>query len=125
MSYVSFENLAVYRLSEKLSDYIWPLAAQWQSFEQELLGKSLIKAADQISLHIVSGHGRESRQEQQQYARLACIAYNETRHWLRRAYKRKLLTGQDIRTIGPIVRELGVNLNTYLRNANNACKSML
>lgn len=118
MAYVRFETLPVYQFAEKLADQVWKFALHWPTFEQEMLGKPLVQAADNISFNIVSGHGRQTLSEQAQKVRLACIAYNETRHLLRRAYKRKLLTGQDVRMLGPIVRELGVSLNSYLRSVN-------
>jgi four helix bundle protein len=40
---------------------------------------------------------------------------NETRHWLRRAFKRKLLAENQINQIKPMIDELGPKLNAYLK----------
>ena len=39
-------------------------------------------------------------------ARIARGSLNETRHWLRRAYTRNLLTSEQINKIQPIIDEL-------------------
>ncbi|MEA3368028.1 MAG: four helix bundle protein, partial [Planctomycetota bacterium] len=40
----------------------------------------------------------------------------ETRHWLRRAYRRGLLTAEQVDTMKPLMDELGPRLNAYLRS---------
>jgi hypothetical protein len=39
---------------------------------------------------------------------------NETQHFLRRAYCRRLMTEQDVTKLKPIVDELAPSLNAYL-----------
>src|SRR5688572_7128534 len=41
---------------------------------------------------------------------------NETKHWLRRAYKRNLLSQQQTEHLKPLLDELGPRLNAYLRS---------
>ena len=41
---------------------------------------------------------------------------NETQHWLRRAYRRGLLSKDDVKRIRPIIDELAPKLNAYLRS---------
>ncbi len=41
---------------------------------------------------------------------------NETRHWLRRAYSRNLLTTEQINKLQPIIDELSPKLNAYLNS---------
>jgi four helix bundle protein len=36
---------------------------------------------------------------------------NETRHWLGRAYKRNLLTNEEVNRLKPIIDELSPKLN--------------
>ncbi len=40
----------------------------------------------------------------------------ETKHWLRRAYKRKLLTSEQTDSLRPMIDELTRTLNGYLRS---------
>jgi four helix bundle protein len=41
---------------------------------------------------------------------------NETKHWLRRAYRRCLLSTEDVKRIRPIIDELAPKLNAYLQS---------
>jgi len=52
---------------------------------------------------------------------------NETQHWLRRAYRRKLMTKAQVNLLKPLVEELGPRLNAYLksirvRGDDNQCR---
>jgi hypothetical protein len=49
---------------------------------------------------------------------------NETKHFLRRAFKRKLLTSRQIQTLKPLVDELGPRLNSYLKSIGPAAGSI-
>ena len=44
----------------------------------------------------------------------------ETKHWLRRAYKRKLLTNHEVNDLKPVIDELLPTLNAYFRSLNEA-----
>src|SRR5439155_10184226 len=57
-SKTSFENLHVYRLSEKLSDAIWMVVKEWEPLAKYTLGRQLIRAADSIGANIAEGTGR-------------------------------------------------------------------
>src|SRR5262249_2934490 len=46
MARANFENLAVYRLSEKLADEIWSMVLGWTIFAKDTIGKQLVRAAD-------------------------------------------------------------------------------
>ena len=115
-SKTSFENLHVYRLSEKLSDAIWMVVKEWDPLAKYTLGRQLIRAADSIGANIAEGTGRGSFQDNRRFVRNARGSLYETRHWLRRAHSRHLLSNEAVKTIKPILDELGPRLNAYLRS---------
>src|SRR6266568_1074195 len=121
-SKTSFENLHVYRLSEKLCDAIWIVVKEWDSLAKYTLGRQLIRAADSIGANIAEGTGRGSFQDNRRFVRTARASLNETKHWLRRAHRRRLLTLDAIDKIKPIVDELAPRLNAYLKSVGNASK---
>jgi hypothetical protein len=41
---------------------------------------------------------------------------NETRHWLRRAFRRDLLSREEVEALKPILDALPKRLNAYLRS---------
>jgi len=116
MARTNFENLRVYKLSEKLADHIWDVTLGWSIFARDTVGKQLVKAADSIGANISEGSGRGSFVDNRRFVRMARGSFNETQHWLRRAFKRKLLTKKQVDDLKPLMTELGPTLNAYLRS---------
>lgn len=50
------------------------------------------------------------------FVRIARGSLYETRHWLRRAYTRKLLTEAEINSLKAVIDRLGPQLNGYLKS---------
>jgi four helix bundle protein len=120
MEKTNFEKLRVYKLSENLADTIWSVVLKWHFLAQETVGKQIIKAADSIGANIAEGTGRGTVQDKRRFIRMARGSLYETKHWLRRAYKRSLLTKSQIETLKPIIHELSPKLNAYYRSVDNA-----
>jgi four helix bundle protein len=116
MAKSNFENLAVYKLSEEVADRIWDVVAGWQNFAKDTVGKQLVRAADSIGANIAEGTGRGTYQENRRFVRIARASLNETKHWLRRAYQRKLLSDSETNQLKPLIDELAPRLNAYLRS---------
>jgi hypothetical protein len=55
MARSNFENLAVYQLSERISDIVWGIASNWDNLARDTVGKQLIRAADSIGANIAEG----------------------------------------------------------------------
>jgi four helix bundle protein len=110
----SFEDLDVYRLAEDLGDRIWDIVLRWSDFPKNTLGYQLVKAADSIGANIAEGFGRFHFAENRQFARISRGSLYETRHWLRRAYKRGLLKEEEINEMRNLLEELAPRLNAYI-----------
>ena len=119
MAKSNFESLRVYQLSENLADQIWPIVLKWNIFSRATVGKQLVKAADSIGANIAEGTGRGTFVDNRRFVRIARGSLNETQHWLRRAYKRRLLSDKEVDTIKPIMDELAPKLNAYLKSIGN------
>ncbi len=115
-----FESLRVYQLQEKLSDLVWKIARGWDQLSKDTVGRQLIRSADSIGANIAEGTGRGSFQDNRRFVRNARGSFYETRHWLRRAHRRRLLSSEAVKTIKPILDELGPKLNAYLRSIGPA-----
>jgi four helix bundle protein len=112
----SFENLFVYQLSEKLANEIWRIVRKWDFFAQDTVGKQLVRAADSIGANIAEGTGRGTYRDNKRFVRTARGSLYETRHWLRRAYRRELLNKTSVNLMTPIVKDLAPKLNADLRS---------
>ena len=122
MERADFENLEVYKLAEKLADEIWQIVQQWKEFERDTVGKQIVRAADSIGANIAEGRGRYNFQDNRRFTRIARGSLNETRHWLRRAYTRKLLTSEQVDALKPMIDDLSPKLNAYLKYLDKAVK---
>jgi four helix bundle protein len=110
-----FEELDVYRLSEDLADRIWEMVLDWDQFAKFAMGGQIVRCADSIGANIAEGSGRGTYKDNCNFARIGRDSFNETRHFLRRAFKRGLLTEEQIEQLHPVVQELGPRLNAYIR----------
>jgi four helix bundle protein len=116
MAKTNFENLRVYQLAEELSDKVWEIVLGWDLFARDTVGKQLVKAADSIGANIAEGTGRGTYVDNRRFVRIARGSLNETKHWLRRAYIRQLLTVKQVDNLKPLMNELGPKLNSYLNS---------
>jgi len=116
MERANFETLRVYQLAETLADEIWTVVCTWDHFARDTVGKQVVRPADSVGANIAEGTGRGSFQDNRRFVRNARGSLNETRHWLRRAHQRHLLTKESIHKITPIIDELAPKLNAYLRS---------
>jgi four helix bundle protein len=111
-----FEDLEVYQLAERLADEVWDIVLPWHNFARDTVGKQLVRSADSIGANIAEGVGRQSFQDNRRFVRIARGSLNETKHWLRRAYRRKLLDDGKVAVLKPLLAELAPRLNAYLRS---------
>ena len=114
MQKTNFENLRIYQLAETLADKVWNIAVKWDFFAKDTVGKQLVRAADSVGANIAEGSGRGSNQDYKRFLKIARGSLNETRHFLRCAYRRKLVTPEEANEISPIIEELTPKLNAYI-----------
>ena len=124
MTHTNFEKLRVYQLAEKLADRIWKIVIKWEYFPKITIGKQIVTAADGVGSNIAEGTGRGSIQDNRRFIKIARGSLYETKHWLRRSYKRQLLTEADVNDLKPIINELLPKLNAYYRSVDKAAESL-
>ena len=115
-----FENLKVYQLAEDLADEIWEIVVKWDQLARNTVGQQIVKSADGIGACIAEGSGRGTAQDNRRFIGIARGSLYETKHWLRRAFKRKLLTDAQTNSLRGIVDNLTPALNGYWRSVTNA-----
>jgi four helix bundle protein len=116
MTRTTFENLRVYQLAEQLADRIWDIVARWGDFARRTVGEQLVDAADSIGANIAEGAGRATFKENCRFVVIARGSLYETKHFLRRAFRRRLLTVENVSALKPILNELAPRLNGYLNS---------
>ena len=111
-----FEKLRVYNLAEELSDFVWDVVTKWDYLPRKTVGVQLINSADSIGANIAEGTGRGSFADNRRFVRIARGSLFEVKHWLRRAYKRKLLTQSETDILQKLIQELTPKLSAYIRS---------
>ena len=116
MERTNFEKLEVYQLAENIADKIWGIVIKWDGFAKNTVGGQIVRAADSIGANIAEGAGRGTFKDNKRFVRIARGSLNETKHWLRRAFKRSLLTSDQIDALKSVMDELAPRLNAYLNS---------
>ena len=120
MPKTNFENLKVYQLAERLADEIWEIVIKWDYLAKSTVGQQIVKSADGIGSCIAEGSGRGTAQDNRRFIGIARGSLYETKHWLRRAFKRKLLTTTDVEKLKNLMENLTPALNGYYRSVSEA-----
>lgn len=119
----SFETLEVYRVAEELADCAWEMVSSWGNLAKDTVGKQLIRAADSIGANIAEGCGRGTYRDNKHYVDVARGSLNETAHWLRRAYRRKLIPQSRTKHLQALMDRLAPMLNAYRRSLCNRMRT--
>jgi four helix bundle protein len=122
MARANFENLRVYGLSEQIADEVWSIVRKWVVLARDTIGKQLIRAADSIGANIAECSRRGSEHDYRRFLRIARGSLCETQHWLRRAFRRDLLSANQIERLKSLVDELAPALNSYLAAVGRKCR---
>ena len=123
MATKSFQELRVYKLSERLADEIWKAVNTWEPFAKNTIGQQIVRSADSVGANIAEGVGRGSYLDNKRFVKIARGSLYETQHWLRRAYTRNLLTVEQVNILTAIINDLAPQLNSYLQSIGSSPKN--
>ena len=116
MNRIGFESLRVYQLAEEIADLIWEIVSKWDYFAKDTIGKQLVNSADSMGANLAEGYGRGSHADNRRFAKISRGSLFEVKHWLRRAYKRNLLSEKEISNLQGFVKELTPKLSAYINS---------
>ena len=116
MARTNFETLRVYQVAEEVADLTWEVVCRWDWFSRQTVGKQIVEAVDSIGANIAEGVGRYGTQDNKRFAYYARGSLYETKHWLRRAFRRGLLSTSDIQQLKVLLDELSPKLNAYINS---------
>ena len=107
-------ELDVYQLAEQLADMIWNDFNKWDTKVKNTVGYQIIKASDSISANIAEGYGSFTPADRKQFYRYARGSFEETKAWLRKLIKRKVINGVRQDEYRQLIDELGPKLNAFI-----------
>jgi len=108
-------ELDVYRLAEELSDLIWFAYDTWDGKSQHTLGQQVIRAVDSIAANIAEGYGRFTPADRRKFFLYARGSFEETKCWLRKAFRRNIISAAEVAEFKKLIDELGPKLNAFIK----------
>lgn len=106
----TFEDLRILQSAEQIADEIWQEVVEWGEFDQDTVGKQLVRAADSIGANIAESFGRFHYGEKLQFLYYARGSLFETKYWLNRTLTRGLIVNEQvqmyIKQLTGLVRQL-------------------
>lgn len=108
------QDLDVYKLAEKLSDIIWYDFDSWSYKVQNTIGYQIIRSSDSIAANIAEGYGRYTPADRKKFYRYSRGSFEETKAWLRKLIRRKIISGDEIDKYTLLIDELGPKLNAFI-----------
>jgi four helix bundle protein len=113
---MKLEELQVYQLAMDIGEQIWEIVINWDYFAKDTVGKQLIKAADSVAANLSEGFGRYFYKEEKQFCYYSRGSLYETKTWLTKANKRKLLNNETFDLFLKNIDRIGVKLNNYINS---------
>ena len=111
---IEIYELEVYKLAEELSDLIWNAFDEWSVKAQQTIGYQIIRSSDSIAANLAEGYGRFTPADRRKFYRYSRGSFEETKAWLRKAIRRKLIRGNNIQKYTDIINKLGPKLNAFI-----------
>jgi four helix bundle protein len=110
------EDLQVYQISMDLADIVHDQIIGWDNFYKYSTGQQLLKAADSVSSNISEGFGRFHFKDHKNFLYYSRGSLFETKTWLTKAYRRKLIPHEVFNDLISRYNILGVKLNNYINS---------
>jgi four helix bundle protein len=109
-------ELDVYKLAEELSDMVWHDFDRWSIKVQNTMGYQIIRSSDSIAANIAEGYGRYTPADRKKFYLYSRGSLEETKSWLRKLIRRKVLSESDATEYKAIVEKLGPKLNAFIKS---------
>ncbi len=108
-------ELDIYRLSEELSDMIWHDFDKWPFKAQNTIGYQIIDSSDSITSNLAEGYGRYGMADRKRFYYFSRGSFEETKVWLRKAIRIKIITEARANEYKSIIEILGPKLNSFIK----------
>lgn len=109
-------DLNVYTEALDFANKIWSFCKQFDYFAQKTIGIQLVKSADSFSANIAEGFGRYHYKENLNFCYFARGSVEETKDWLRKAFKRNLIPENYSEKTSKEITIIAKKLNNYINS---------
>ncbi len=109
--YLQLNDIAAYKVSFQLSNFVWSIVINWKPFEKDTVGKQFVRAVDSISANIAEGFGRYSKKDKINFYRYAYGSIKESLDWNQKSKMRHLLQDAEYARIHTVLSQLPKDLH--------------
>jgi len=115
---IALTDLDVYKTGEQLSDMVWEDFDSWPEKAQRTIEYQIIRSSDSISINIAEGYGRYTPADRRNFYRYSRGSFEETKGWLFKASKRRIIDELRMKEYQSVIDELGPKLNAFINSTN-------
>jgi four helix bundle protein len=105
--------------ADMIGRFVWEEVRTWGIFEQDTLGKQMVRSADSISANLSEAYGRYSIPDRKRFAYIARGSLCETINWISKSIERKLINKESGQVLMEALENLSIRLNAYIKSMNN------
>ncbi|MCZ2459321.1 MAG: four helix bundle protein [Chitinophagales bacterium] len=116
--YLKLNDIEAYKISFRLSNYIWNVVLKWDSFAKRTIGEQFITASDSISANIAKEFGRYFKRDKIKFYFYSSGSVKECFDWNEKSKTRKLLTETEYAYIFSELQQLPELINRLIKYTN-------
>lgn len=113
---MELEELRVYELAMDLGENIWNVVDKWNYYQNDTVGKQMVRASDSIAANLSEGFGRYHYKETINFGYYSRGSLYETKTWLRKSNNRKLISPEQYDMFLSSIEIIGKMLNNYIKS---------
>lgn len=119
----SLDEFKAYNLAMTLGEHVWSDVTKWSFFDQETIGKQLVRSCDSIAANLSEGLGRYHYKETRNFSYYSRGSLFETRTWLTKASNRGLVAKQKFDEYSDLMDQIGKMINGYIKSIGQVNES--
>jgi len=117
--YLTLNKISSYKIAFSLSNYLWEIVSEWDSFSKKTIGSQFVRAVDSVSANIAEGFGRYGRKDKISFYRIARASVYESLDWLEKSKRRGIINEKNYNYIFKILKQLPKEINSLIKFTNN------
>lgn len=90
----------------------------WDYKAQHTIGLQVTMSAASIAANLAEGFGRYAMADRKRFYIIARGSFEETKCWMRKAIRRKVLNNQEQKEITEVINSLAPKLTLLIKNQN-------
>lgn len=112
----SLEEFKTYQRAMEVAEKVYDVAATWNYFEKDTIGKQLVRAVDSVAANLSEGLGRYHYKERRNFSYYSRGSLFETKTWLAKAVNRKMMDEKAARELLAELEVIGKMINSYINS---------